>query len=1219
MIVFSLISSGMAILTGIVGMVQGKKDYKRDTAERIEKYNNYIKKKRAEIETARKNELSVLNDIYIDKPIEYERVDEFSSDLFDRSNDDKDYLSIRLGIGRVEAKRKINYKKQEKLEIEDNLQELPEVICNDYKMLEGAPVVTDLKEINALGVIGTDKNRFEILKIFVLDIITRHFYSDVKLFFVFENEHEDFLYNIRFMPHIVNDETNTRNIVCDDDSKKIVFEYLYNVLSKRDALDRNNKNNKKWEHFVLFFYDQYGFSTHPISRFVDKAKDLGVTFVFFGNMQKDIPMGCDEIIDVIDGESAELIKTENELLKTLFTYETVEDVRLKKISKYISPVETDEVSLEGSLTKSINLFELLNIFGVDDLDFGDRWSQTEVYKSMEVPLGVSKTGVVYLDLHDKAHGPHGLVAGTTGSGKSEILQTYILSIATYFHPYEVAFLIIDFKGGGMVNQFRDLPHLLGAITNIDGKEIDRSLKSIKAELQKRQRLFAEADVNHIDLYIKKYKSGEAREPLPHLIIIVDEFAELKAEQPEFMKELISAARIGRSLGVHLILATQKPAGQVDDQIWSNSRFKLCLKVQGPEDSNEVLKSPLAAEIKEPGRAYLQVGNNEIFELFQSAYSGASEKDIDNAIKPFKVCSVELTGRKNVIYEEKNDDKEEKGRTQLEAIVKRVDDYCKSCSIAKLKNICMPPLDVCVDYCLSDISRDGYVDIGIYDDPDSQYQGSTYVDIYNKHTFILGSSQYGKTNLIQLLIREIVTKHTVNEANIYILDFASMSLKIFERIKHVGGVVCSSEDEKFKNFIKLILEEIATRRERLTAVGVSSYSAYCEAGYNDIPHIFIFIDNLTALQELYLQDDDSLLTVLRDGIAVGITCVVANAGMSGISYRYLSNFANKISLYCNDSNEYAYLFERPKLSPDDVVGRIITEIDKKIFECQTYLAFEGEKEIDRTKNINLFIDEINNNENGMARPIPYIPRVLDAKLLSEGYKVKSNEYKVALGLDYDDVEPFSMNLSNLGALGICGKEGRGHYNIISYMVSELNNSRQKWPVEVCIIDDVSQKYRQLSDLDIVKTYSIKSQDVIGVINKWHEILRLRYDSLYNENDDTNNELLLLIINSGEVAKRISEDIDCMDNYRDIVSQYKSLNVAIIFANYVNQTISYDSPEPLQMIKRERHLLYFDELDNLKVFDVPYEIIRQYRKKPQLGDVFYINDNEVHKLKIVKSDV
>ena len=130
---------------------------------------------------------------------------------------------------------------------------------------------------------------------------------------------------------------------------------------------------------------------------------------------------------------------------------------------------------------------------------------------------------------------------------------------------------------------------------------------------------------HIDKYIQLYKNGKVKIPLPHLIIIVDEFAELKAEQPEFMKELISAARIGRSLGVHLILATQKPSGQVNEQIWSNSKFRLCLKVQNKEDSNEVLKSPLAAEIKEPGRAYLQVGNNEIFELLQSGFSGALEK------------------------------------------------------------------------------------------------------------------------------------------------------------------------------------------------------------------------------------------------------------------------------------------------------------------------------------------------------------------------------------------------------------------------------------------------------------------------------------------------------------------------------------------------------------------------------------------------------------------
>ena len=313
--------------------------------------------------------------------------------------------------------------------------------------------------------------------------------------------------------------------------------------------------------------------------------------MFFGQSQADIPQGCGYIIDIRDQSTAALVNCADKGDLACFRYPVLTNSQAMDIVDLLAPVYTEEISLEGSLTKTISMFELLNILAVDDLNLEKRWAASQVYKSMAAPLGVSKNGVISLDLHDKAHGPHGLVAGTTGSGKSEILQTYILSMATLFAPSEVGFVIIDFKGGGMVNQFKELPHLMGAITNIDGKEINRSLKSIKAELQKRQRCFAAADVNHIDKYIRKFKAGKADQPLPHLIIIVDEFAELKAEQPEFMKELISAARIGRSLGVHLILATQKPSGQVNEQIWSNSRFKLCLKVQSQADSNEVLKSP----------------------------------------------------------------------------------------------------------------------------------------------------------------------------------------------------------------------------------------------------------------------------------------------------------------------------------------------------------------------------------------------------------------------------------------------------------------------------------------------------------------------------------------------------------------------------------------------------------------------------------------------------
>lgn len=749
---FMLISSAVGIVTAIIGVIQSKKDFKTNSEERIAKYNTYIENKKIEIEKCRNEEQSTLEEIYISPAVEQNNFATFSSDLFDRENRDEDFLCVRLGIGDVEAKREINYKKQEKLEIEDDLQLMPENLYNLYKNIHNAPIVCDLKSVNAVGVVGAPFCRFEILKNTVIDIAARQFYSDVKMVFVTENQNKDKIQWLRLLPHVYNDDLGIGNIVCDDESKSIIFEYLYKELSLREQ----SKNHDT--HIVIFFFDEYGFKSHPISKFVNNAKELGVTFVFFGDSRADIPLGCDSIIEIKDNQNAALINTHDKGETSYFSYPQMATEQAASIANFLAPVYTEEISLEGTLTKNISLFELLNIIAVDDIDLASRWNKSQVFKSMAAPLGVSKSGIVELDLHDKAHGPHGLVAGTTGSGKSEILQTYILAMSTLFHPYEVAFVIIDFKGGGMVNQFKDLPHLLGAITNIDGKEINRSLKSIKAELQKRQRLFADADVNHIDKYIRKYKSGEVRIPLPHLIIIVDEFAELKAEQPEFMKELISAARIGRSLGVHLILATQKPSGQVNEQIWSNSRFKLCLKVQSQEDSNEVIKSPLAAEIKEPGRAYLQVGNNEIFELFQSAYSGAAEKMDDGNVKEFTIYSLTESGKRIPVYSQKKKKSGEGSATQLDAIVKYVNEYCHKINLEKLPDICLPALKSVIAYC-NDAVEDLTVPVGIYDDPDNQLQDTFGLNIFSENTMIIGSAMTGKTNKSALeAYRDIVKKY-----------------------------------------------------------------------------------------------------------------------------------------------------------------------------------------------------------------------------------------------------------------------------------------------------------------------------------------------------------------------------------------------------------------------------------------------------------------------------
>ena len=1214
---FMLISSGVGIVTAIISIVQGKKDFKDNSAERIEKYTKYIENKKQEIEGYRNEEREQLDGIYYNQDVIKKEFADFSSDLFDRMPDDEDFLTVRLGTGAKEAIREVSFKKQERLEVEDDLQEMPEKIHNEYKLLPNAPITCDLKAINALGIIGQEAFRFEIVKNIIFDICARQFHTDVGMFFVCEKEHFGKLRWVRLLPHVFNDTIGIRNIVCDDDSKNILFEYLYKELTIR-------KENKKFEkRLVVFVYDEYGFKNHPISKFVEDAKDLGVTFIFFAEKKADIAQGCNYLIQLSSATSASFIDTSDRKKSYDFTFNNITDAQAAQIAKLLAPVYTEEISLEGSLTKNISLFKLLNILAVDDIDLASRWASSQVFNSMAAPLGVSKSGVINLDLHDKAHGPHGLVAGTTGSGKSEILQTYILSMATLFHPHEVGFVIIDFKGGGMVNQFADLPHLMGAITNIDGKEIDRSLKSIKAELQKRQRYFAEADVNHIDKYIKKYKAGEVKEPLPHLILIVDEFAELKAEQPEFMKELISAARIGRSLGVHLILATQKPSGQVNEQIWSNSRFKLCLKVQDQQDSNEVLKSPLAAEIKEPGRAYLQVGNNEIFELFQSAYSGAPEKADNNNTKEFKVFALNNSGRKIPIFEQKKKKSEDGNVTQLDAIVQYVHNYCQSNHIERLPNICLPSLEKVINFPkkenLLPADYTMTTEIGIYDDPDNQYQGIYSIDLANQNVMIIGSAQSGKTNILQTMIRSLATKFTPNEVNIYVIDFASMVLKNYESLNHVGGVVTSSEDEKLKNLMKLLFAEIETRKEKLMTVGVSSFAAYKESGATDLPQIVLMIDNLTALKETYFNDgDEDLLYLCREGISVGITVVISNQQTAGIGYKYLSNFSAKIACFCNDSGEYGSLFDFCKESLEDIKGRCLIEIDKERFECQSFLSFEGEKEFERVNSIKDFIKLTNSNNPAHAKVIPVIPDMLSESIMNEEFNRFNNNEELLLGLDYSTVSPVGLNLLTQDYLAIFGRNIDGKTDFINYLKSVFNNSDL---YQTYILDDYSGLFSDMELSMSTELYTRNIEDLDEIFNNINDVLIDRYMKRNVEGIEYLNrqKTVVLLMNHTDAVQYISDSSALYSIYDEMQTKYKGLKFMIVFIDIPNAAISYSSPEVLKKMKDNYQILAFENLKDIKVADFSMQLLRQYKSDIRESDAFFVSGDDLHRIKcITKKD-
>lgn len=1212
MVIMAVISASMAIFTTVVTMIDSNREYKLNSVHRVEKYNAYIENKKQEINKYRKEELQILNNIYISPENEIMYIENFSPHLFERTKKDKDFLVIRLGEGLVEAKRKIKYKIQEKLEIEDDLQLLPEKVCREYRYIKNAPVICDLKNINALGIYGELADRYKFMKNIVLDLVVRHYYADVKFIFVAEPQNAKVVEMYRMLPNVYSDDKKIRTIVSDDESKNLVFEYLFKELILRSQ----NKSFDNW--IVVFFYDEYGFKNHPLCRFINQANELGISFIFFGKTESEIPLGCQKLISLNEDFQGTLVDTSGSLVKQNFIYSNISDESIRQTVDFMAPIYVDEISLEGSLTKSISMFELLNILSVDDLNLEERWNESQVQKSMAAPIGISKSGIIELDLHDKAHGPHGLVAGTTGSGKSEILQTYILSVATLYHPYEIGFVIIDFKGGGMVNQFKNLPHLIGAITNIDGREIDRSLKSIKAELQKRQILFAKADVNHIDKYIIKYKNGEVDIPLPHLVLIVDEFAELKAEQPEFMKELISAARIGRSLGVHLILATQKPSGQVNEQIWSNSKFKLCLKVQSQDDSNEVIKSPLAAEIKEPGRAYLQVGNNEIFELFQSAYSGAPEKIGDNSVKEFSINKVSICGKRSEIFSRKAKKRDGIVTTQLEAIVNYVNTYSRNKGIQKLPSICLPSLEKKI-VIKETACIDGKYSIGIYDDPDTQYQGSAWYNFDNENTFIIGASQTGKTNLLQLIIKQIVTNKRANESNFYILDFGSMILKNFEGLNHVGGVVIPSEEEKIKNLFKLLMQEIELRKEKLLKVGVGSIAAYNEAGYKDIPHMYLLLDNFAIFKELFAEKyEDDLLFLAREGITYGISIIVTANSSNGFGYKYMSNFSNHIALACNDNAEYSNMFEHCRMEPLNTPGRMLISINKAVCEAQSFISFEGEKEIDRIATIKSFVEEINSKNVGlMAKKIPEVPEVLDMKYIMSNFSIDVSKY-ISVALNYQYVEPILFDIYATPQLAIVGRQTE---NMILFEKALINEVKQNYfdrTTKVYIIDSLSRDLAGYSEEPYVASYTIDYSSLGTIFEHIIEELEKRMNDVMEEGLEIlrNQPLIMLIINNNNAFEFISSSKEIMAMYTHIVTKYKAMKVMIIFGGISDENIGYSSCDLLKKIKENRNAFIFSNLAEHKVFDIPAQFVRQNKKSPDSTQGYYLKESEIVKLRFVK---
>lgn len=621
-------SAGIGAFWALKNIKEQQKRVEREEKKRFDKYREYLTKKEAELRKIYLYNMEELNKMY-GNPKSYMEADYYNSFLWNRNMSHEDFLSYRLGVGEMNLQAKIKIPTERFQLIDDSLQNEPKRIKETYDKLKNVPITINLGAEKLIGVVGGKEKSgvYQVVRNLIAQIAISNSYSDVKIVMLGDkknDEHQKLFDSIKWLPHFWDDNQQIRFMADDEESRNdVVYSLLPEMRRRKEANDGNGHVFfEPW--FVFISLNTWDIVNSQLSSFLlEKDNRVSATTILCVDSYENLPNECEKIIqndDAFQGMYS-VRDAQKEWINIAFDQVTYEE--FVKFSHKLAPIRVSSTESESGMPDTLTFLEMYGVHALEELNVKERWQRNLNYDSMKVPIGMKSGGnICYLDIHEKAHGPHGLVAGTTGSGKSEVLQSYLLSLAVNFSPEDVNFFIIDFKGGGMANLFNNLPHMVGEISNLSGNQIRRAMVSIMSENARRQRIFGENGVNNISEYTKLYRNHEVNVPLPHLLIIIDEFAELKREQPEFMAELISVAAIGRSLGVHLILATQKPSGTVDEKIWSNTRFRLCLRVADKQDSNDMLHKPDAAFITQAGRGYLQVGEDEIYEQFQSAWSGA---------------------------------------------------------------------------------------------------------------------------------------------------------------------------------------------------------------------------------------------------------------------------------------------------------------------------------------------------------------------------------------------------------------------------------------------------------------------------------------------------------------------------------------------------------------------------------------------------------------------
>ncbi|WP_285728230.1 FtsK/SpoIIIE domain-containing protein [Psychromicrobium xiongbiense] len=910
-----------------------------------------------------------------------------STRLWERRRTSPDYLSVRVGVATqpsdvvLEDPEQADHKRQVTWDAQD------------------VPVTVSLPRHGVLGVCGALEDTRAVGGWVMAQLAVTQSPRDVRLYLLTEPSaggHWDW---VRWLPHVLAPDRGRSFALVGSDAGSVSARLgeLGTLIAQRQHLRSSSAGLEFSDPDVVVVLDGAWAlrGRTGIAQLLQDGPAVGVYTVCLETEERYLPQECNAVFRQVDGGVWSL-RQQREHDVDGVQADLVEGAWCDWVGRAIAPLRDAGDDAESSIPASARFLELIGMEQPSAEAVMGQWARGG--RSTEVLLGVDMEGGFSVDL--RRDGPHTLVGGTTGAGKSEFLQTLVASLAVSNTPDALNFVLIDYKGGAAFKDCVGLPHTVGSVTDLDAHLVERAIASLAAELRRREHLLAVVGAKDIEDYTEITDRDRAVPKMPRLVLVVDEFAAMKTELPDFVTGIVNIAQRGRSLGIHLVLATQRPSGAITPDIRANTNLRIALRVSDAGDSLDIISAPDAARISQstPGRGYVRTGA-ELLRPFQAARVGGrrpSERSGEvptPVVVPMPWKQLGQPWPSPSLREDGRDD-----TTDLMVLVERISEAAQRLGIAPQVTPWLPPLpEVLV---LGNIVRPdrvadrepGWIEpvvFGLEDLPGQQRQRAQVLDFQHLgHLYVTGSARSGRSQTLRTIAGSVARTVTVDEVHLYGLDFGNGSLLALTDLPHCGAVATRAQPERVERLLDHLLSEVASRQRSFTLAGFANLTeqrAHSQPA-DRLPHLVVLFDQWEGFLSTLGDGGSSglaekVIALLREGASAGVHCVISGDKQL-LSARMSSLVDWKLMLRFSDRSDYTLGGLQPRKLPETVPAGRAFAADTAV-ETQIALLAEdpvGQAQVEALHHIAR--EAAGRPENQQARHQPLALRTLPTRISLE---------------------------------------------------------------------------------------------------------------------------------------------------------------------------------------------------------------------------------------------